>query len=51
MEARVRELERRAQEEREAQERAEPPTMNGAHGGQTHTPPQMPSSSEQTGYE
>ncbi len=53
MEARVRELERRANEEREAQERAaEAAGMNGSAGGTHHAPPPpIPSSSEQTSYE
>lgn len=52
MEARVRELERRANEEREARERAEAAEMNGSLGHTAHAPPPpTPTPSEQTSYE
>lgn len=51
MEARVRELERRANEEREARERAEAAAMNGsAHHEHTASPPAT-TRSEPTSYE
>jgi integration host factor subunit beta len=52
MEARVRELERRAKEEREAKERAaEAAHRNGSAGGDHHGSSQVPTSSEHTSYE
>lgn len=58
MEARVRELERRANEEREARERSEAAGLNGSAGAEHHgaapsTTPSSPTptSSEQTSYE